>query len=105
MIRTAGAAERVSMRAILRARSGCGCARSRPQPNARVWWRIMAAILTTPTPVACEAPAASSERTTALVGRLRRPSSYPHPVDSVEVLETHISVVLLAGEFAYKIKK
>ncbi|HUN76375.1 MAG TPA: AAA family ATPase [Steroidobacteraceae bacterium] len=31
--------------------------------------------------------------------------AYPHPVDSVEVIETHISWVLLAGEFAYKIKR
>lgn len=30
---------------------------------------------------------------------------YPHPVDSVRIIETHISWVLLAGEFAYKIKK
>ena len=49
--------------------------------------------------------AGSPERTAALVERLRQPSSYPHPVERVEVLETHISVVLLAGEFAYKIKK
>src|SRR5450631_1861423 len=41
----------------------------------------------------------------ALVESLRRPACYPHPVDRVEVLETHISYVLLAGEFAYKIKK
>lgn len=30
---------------------------------------------------------------------------YDHPVDSIELIETHISWVLLAGEFAYKIKK
>ncbi|HEX7402883.1 MAG TPA: aminoglycoside phosphotransferase, partial [Usitatibacter sp.] len=41
----------------------------------------------------------------ALVESLLRPACYPHPVDRVEVLETHISYVLLAGEFAYKIKK
>ena len=40
-----------------------------------------------------------------LVEALLRPACYPHPVDRVEVLETHISWVLLAGEFAYKIKK
>ncbi len=32
-------------------------------------------------------------------------SAYPHPVGAVELIETHISVVLLAGEFAYKLKK
>ncbi len=63
----------------------------------------MAAILTAQ-PRAPEASPASGG-TAALVEQLRRPTSYPHPVDHVEVLETHISVVLLAGEFAYKIKK
>jgi len=40
----------------------------------------------------------------ALAG-LMRPEAYPHPVDTVELVETHISWVLLAGEFAYKIKR
>ena len=31
--------------------------------------------------------------------------AYPHPVVEVRLLETHISWVLLTGEFAYKIKK
>ena len=41
----------------------------------------------------------------ALIDALSEPGCYPHPVDRVERLETHISHVLLAGEFAYKIKK
>jgi uncharacterized protein len=36
---------------------------------------------------------------------LLQPRAYPHPVDAVTVVETHISWVLLAGEFAYKIKR
>ncbi|MFP4682505.1 MAG: AAA family ATPase [Ectothiorhodospira sp.] len=36
---------------------------------------------------------------------LESPDAYPHPVDRVERIETHISTVLLAGDFAYKIKK
>ena len=40
-----------------------------------------------------------------LVQALCDPRRFPHPVDRVEVVETHISSVLLAGEFAYKIKK
>lgn len=40
-----------------------------------------------------------------LVQGLRDPACYPHPAGAVEVLETHISFVLLAGEFAYKLKK
>jgi len=33
------------------------------------------------------------------------PAAYPHPVDAVELVQTHISFVLLAGEFVYKFKK
>jgi uncharacterized protein len=40
-----------------------------------------------------------------LLEALRRPGTYPHPVDRVECIETHISWVLLAGEHAYKLKK
>ena len=40
-----------------------------------------------------------------LVGALQAPGPYPHPVGQVELVETHISWVLLAGEFAYKLKK
>jgi aminoglycoside phosphotransferase family enzyme/predicted kinase len=40
-----------------------------------------------------------------LITALLEPRRYPHPVNAVELIETHISWVLLAGEFAYKIKK
>ena len=40
-----------------------------------------------------------------IIETLRNPCAYPHPVDTVECIETHISWVLLAGDFAYKIKK
>jgi aminoglycoside phosphotransferase family enzyme/predicted kinase len=40
-----------------------------------------------------------------LIAALCDPARYPHPVAQVERLETHISWVLLAGEYAYKIKK
>ncbi len=33
------------------------------------------------------------------------PSAYDHPVERVELIQTHISYVLLAGDFAYKVKK
>jgi aminoglycoside phosphotransferase family enzyme/predicted kinase len=39
------------------------------------------------------------------VAALREPSAYPHPVDGVEVVETHISWVFLAGDRVYKVKK
>ncbi len=41
----------------------------------------------------------------ALVAALIKPAAYPFPVGAVEVYHTHISVVFLAGSFAYKIKK
>ena len=40
-----------------------------------------------------------------LIAVLSTPDAYPHPVEAVEVRQTHISVVFLAGRFAYKIKK
>lgn len=36
---------------------------------------------------------------------LQESSSYPHPVEGVQLLQTHISFVLLAGDFVYKWKK
>ena len=36
---------------------------------------------------------------------LMQPRAYPHPVESVTLVETHVSWVLLTGEFAYKIKR
>jgi aminoglycoside phosphotransferase family enzyme/predicted kinase len=40
-----------------------------------------------------------------LVAGLREPGAFPHPTGPVDAIETHISTVVLAGEFAYKIKK
>jgi len=40
-----------------------------------------------------------------LIQALRRPGCYPHACGAIEVLETHLSWVLLAGRYAYKIKK
>ena len=40
-----------------------------------------------------------------LFKQMRTPDFYPHPVHGVTVCETHISMVFLAGDFVYKIKK
>ncbi|MEA3275867.1 MAG: AAA family ATPase [Pseudomonadota bacterium] len=40
-----------------------------------------------------------------LVQGLQQAGAYPHPVARVEHIETHISHVLLAGAYAYKLKK
>jgi aminoglycoside phosphotransferase family enzyme/predicted kinase len=40
-----------------------------------------------------------------IIAGLRRPGAYPHPAEPVEHVETHISQVLLAGAYAYKLKK
>ncbi len=42
---------------------------------------------------------------TTLIGSLQNAALYPHPVQGFEVIETHISWVLLTGHYAYKIKK
>jgi aminoglycoside phosphotransferase family enzyme/predicted kinase len=40
-----------------------------------------------------------------LIDALSAPAAYPQPVEKVEVRQTHISVVFLAGEYVYKLKK
>jgi aminoglycoside phosphotransferase family enzyme/predicted kinase len=42
---------------------------------------------------------------TQLIAALADPAAYPAKVDAVDVRQTHISVVFLAGEHVYKIKK
>jgi aminoglycoside phosphotransferase family enzyme/predicted kinase len=46
-----------------------------------------------------------SERFEEVCHALADPSIYPHPAPSIERIETHISVVFLAGDFVYKLKK
>ncbi len=41
----------------------------------------------------------------SLVKALHDPACYPHPVQPIHIIETHISIVVLTGPFAYKIKK
>lgn len=50
-------------------------------------------------------PARDTHTAPPLFAALLDPVCYPHPVAGVRVLETHISWVLLTGEYAYKIKK
>lgn len=56
-------------------------------------------------------PATTAQRTTAtwrvppVVAALLHSAAYPHPADRLRLRETHISWVILAGAFAYKIKK
>jgi len=40
-----------------------------------------------------------------LINALLNPSVYNHTVDKIELLQTHISWIILTGDFAYKIKK
>ena len=40
-----------------------------------------------------------------LIEALKHPGAYPHPVTGVEEVQTHISTVLLTGDYAYKLKK
>jgi aminoglycoside phosphotransferase family enzyme/predicted kinase len=40
-----------------------------------------------------------------LINALCLPESYPHPVEVITTIETHISIVFLTGPYAYKLKK
>lgn len=46
-----------------------------------------------------------SERLERLIRAMSERDFYPHGPDSVEVIQTHISVVFIAGDLVYKIKK
>ena len=42
----------------------------------------------------------------SLIRAMLRPEFYPHPATArIQLLQTHISYVLLTGEYAYKVKK
>ncbi|SPK70593.1 putative RNA-directed DNA polymerase (plasmid) [Cupriavidus taiwanensis] len=41
----------------------------------------------------------------ALTAALQQPDAYPNPAPAIRVIETHISRVFLAGDFAYKVRK
>lgn len=51
------------------------------------------------------ASAADSVPLADKVRRLRQPTAYPHAPERVELVETHMSCVFLAGERVYKLKK
>ena len=58
------------------------------------------------TPCDMDSPTLSPRSSaSALIQALHNPACYPHPVKRVYCLETHSSWVLLAGRYAYKIKK
>ncbi|GAB4359574.1 MAG: bifunctional aminoglycoside phosphotransferase/ATP-binding protein [Gammaproteobacteria bacterium] len=57
------------------------------------------------TPLVLECPAMSVSETDPLIQALAKPGVLDSPERDVEVMETHISWVLLAGDYAYKIKK
>src|SRR6266568_8613069 len=39
------------------------------------------------------------------LAELLRPAAFPHPASEPRLIETHISWVILAGDFAYKLRK
>ncbi|MDX2230621.1 MAG: AAA family ATPase [Leptolyngbyaceae cyanobacterium bins.349] len=42
----------------------------------------------------------------ALIQQMLQPGFYPHPViEPIQLVQTHVSYILLTGEFAYKVKK
>ena len=43
--------------------------------------------------------------TADLIESLLDPETYPHPVEVITTIETHISIVFLTGQYAYKLKK
>jgi aminoglycoside phosphotransferase family enzyme/predicted kinase len=46
-----------------------------------------------------------SEDADGFVRGMLDPAAYPHPVDPIRLIETHVSWVFLTGSFVYKVKK
>lgn len=47
----------------------------------------------------------TNDQGSRLIQSLLRPQAYPHPTESLSLMETHISWIILTGQYAYKIKK
>ena len=63
---------------------------------------------TAPSSTSGKNPTEGTQRTPSIppmIAALLRPEAYWHPADGIKLHETHISWVILAGPFAYKIKK
>ena len=48
---------------------------------------------------------ASNDQVHDLIRGVQDPAAFPHAVQDLQIIETHISWVILTGEFVYKIKK
>jgi aminoglycoside phosphotransferase family enzyme/predicted kinase len=46
-----------------------------------------------------------SRENSRLIRSLLSPAAYPHPTDNIRLIETHVSWLILTGDFVYKIKK
>ncbi len=51
------------------------------------------------------APSDVAARFQLLIAHLKNPALYDHPTHAFSIIETHISCVLLVGDYAYKLKK
>jgi uncharacterized protein len=52
-----------------------------------------------------DSPVAATATLPPLIRALLRPEAYPHAAGDIGLHETHISWVVLAGRYAYKVKK
>lgn len=50
-------------------------------------------------------PTSFSQPNQALINRMLEAAAYPHSAADLQMIETHLSWVFLAGEFAYKVRK
>ncbi len=56
-------------------------------------------------PAVTHTPTSQAGSLSARIAELLRPAAFPHPAPDPRVIETHISWVILAGDFAYKLRK
>jgi aminoglycoside phosphotransferase family enzyme/predicted kinase len=58
-----------------------------------------------PDPTSPTRPTPPARQAEAWVTAMLEPAAYPHPAEQPRMIETHLSWVILAGDFAYKIRK
>ena len=69
------------------------------------WDKADARVQTLTPPAVTHTPTSQAGSLSARIAELLRPAAFPHPAPDPRVIETHISWVILAGAFVYKIRK
>jgi uncharacterized protein len=85
--------------------SRCLCTSGKIARPAHAGWACPARLILINVNPETPSQSAPRDQLPPAVQALLRPETYPHPADDLQLLETHSSWVILAGAYAYKVKK